>query len=70
MAPVNDSPEQHQAAPSADSVASLDQPAQGSGGVPPPPPPMSCVRHRGGRGWSLLDPCEACLKIAFEADLG
>ena len=51
------------------SSASLEVPSQGSGGVPPPPPPIACFRHRGGRGWSLSDPCEACLLLAFEADL-
>ncbi len=53
------------------STSSLGSSSLGSDGVPPPPPPpMTCVRHRGGRGWSLLDPCEECLQIAMEADLG
>ena len=28
--------------------------------VPPPPPVLACARHRRG-GWSILDPCEACI---------
>ena len=52
------------------STSSLGSSSLGSDGVPPPPAPMTCVRHRGGRGWSLLDPCEECLQIAMEADLG
>ena len=67
---VNDYPEQLVAAPSSASGALLERPSQGLDGSPSPPPPMSCVRHRGGRGWSLSDPCEACLQIAMEADLG
>ena len=70
VAPVQSFPEQHNAVPSAVSVASLDLPSQGSNMVPPPPPPMSCARHRGGTGWSMLDPCEVCIQIAMEADLG
>ena len=63
--------EQLCAVPGLASGVSLEHLSQGSDGVPPPPPPpMSCFRHRGGSGWSLLDPCEDCLQIAFDADLG
>ena len=62
--------EQHLAVPGLASSAILERPSQDSDGVPPPPRPIACFRHRGGRGWSLSDPCEACLQIAFDADLG
>ena len=63
--------EQRSAVPGMASSATLERPSQGSDGVPPPPPPpIACFRHRGGRGWSLSDPCEACLQLAFDADLG
>ena len=61
---------QHPAAPRLASSVLLERPSQGSDGVPPPPPPIACFRHRDGRGWSLSDPCEACLQLAFDADLG
>ncbi len=65
---------QQSAAPRSASSGYLEQPSQGSAGVPPPPPPppppIACFRHRGGRGWSLSNLCEACLQLAFDADLG
>ena len=37
--------------------------------APPPPPPVTCPRHRRGRGWSLLSPCEECISLAWESEL-
>ena len=66
---VNSHAKQTNSASGLVSLASLEVPSQGSGGVPPPLPLSLFFRHRGGRRWSLSDPCEACLQLACEADL-
>ena len=39
--------------------------AQASGGLTNFSLPIACPRHSGGRGWSMLDPCEACIAFAM-----
>ena len=51
-------------------VANRGSPDSALGGLPLPPPFLACARHRKGRGgWSIADPCVACLDLALQADL-
>ena len=35
----------------------------------PSSPLLTCLRHRRGGGWSILDPCQDCFLLAMQADL-
>ena len=51
-------------------TAGPGSPVSAQGGPPSPPPFLACARHRKGRGgWSISDPCVACLDLALQADL-
>ena len=51
-------------------VARPGSPDLAQDGPPPPPSFLACARHRKGRGgWSISEPCEACLDLAMQADL-
>ena len=58
--------------PMSPSMALVEQPCEAPERIAPPPPAIACEfhRHRRGRGWSLSEPCEACLQLAMEVDIG